>query len=148
MDPVTKTIIDCGQIILSDRWVDNTPPSKDVIMHVVLELKKLSIAKAVDMDAVYQDLVQKFHGGQMCAKNLAQQFISILHQHLTVEQIETIVDRNTKEPDSRICHTHDFIDANEAMAEALIQGGFGEYCEQLNPLINEAWTIAQKNNFK
>ena len=69
MDDVTKTVISCGQIILSGRWVDNTPPSKDVIMYVVLELKKLSISRAVDMDVVYKDLVQKFHGGQVCAKN-------------------------------------------------------------------------------
>ena len=71
MDDVTKTVISCGQIMLSGKWIDNEPPSKKVISHVVLELRKLSLAKNVDMNAVYRDLVQKFHGGQVCAKNNA-----------------------------------------------------------------------------
>lgn len=81
---------------------------------------------------------------------LARQFCFILREWLTRRQIQLIVARNRREPDERICHTHDFCDPNQAMIDAW------ERCYGIHPrcqsatdtrLWNKAWSIARRWNF-
>jgi len=46
---------------------------------------------------------------------LAQEFISILTDWLTVDQMSELRSLTSKLEDNSICHTHDYCDANEAM---------------------------------
>jgi hypothetical protein len=50
---------------------------------------------------------------------LGKRFVTILEEWLTPEEFETVRTRNdAREPG--VCHSHDFCDANEAMAQACI----------------------------
>lgn len=80
------------------------------------------------------------------ANNLAAAFRGIIGQWLTAEQLVEIDVRNQSEPDwpnTRICHSHDFCDANQAMLNALTDTGLS-YDEAL---VNEAWSIAKRQGF-
>ena len=83
---------------------------------------------------------------------LAQEFIRIIREWLTPEEVNCVVWANLMEPDSRICHTHDYCDANEAMLQACAK--FGLDCdtvindEAVRVLWNEAWELANKQRFK
>ncbi len=86
----------------------------------------------------------------MNADDLAAAFSVGLEEELTADQFDEVLSRNASESDPNICHSHDFCDANEVMAEAFsaLDGG------ELNPtdekqaaLVNEAWSIAKRSGF-
>jgi hypothetical protein len=62
-----------------------------------------------------------------------------------------VIDRNAAEADSSICHSHDFIDANEcmlaAMEECRIRFRFDPEDEIQAQLTSDVWSAAKKNNF-
>ena len=65
------------------------------------------------------------------------------------DDLAEIVQLNSEEDDTRICHTHDFFDANEAMMEAFAELGISD---DLNDdvtaqLWGRAWRLAMDNGF-
>ena len=51
-------------------------------------------------------------------KKLADRFIREMLKSLSVAQLRTVDKRNAAQKDDRICHSHDFLDANMVMLEA------------------------------
>lgn len=61
-------------------------------------------------------------------EDLARAFFDELDSSLTSEQLREVCRRNAAETDPIICHTHDFIDANECMIDAWAKcEGFPEF---------------------
>ena len=93
---------------------------------------------------------------------LAAEFICGLRETAGVEALVEIVERNRREPDPNICHTHDFCDANMVMFEAFeavlgrppgfITDGTGSALEEADiELADKAWNLAMsllKEEFK
>src|SRR4051812_31079788 len=84
--------------------------------------------------------------------SLARKFSDLIKRDLTNDQLRQVLILNTADPDKSICHTHDFIDANEAMAEAmedLFQKDASELIrdDHYLDLWNKCWSIAKENNF-
>jgi hypothetical protein len=83
---------------------------------------------------------------------LAETFSRLMVEDLTVEELEAINIRNWRNRYGRLsCGTHDFIDGNEVMIEALkIHGidGYSYMDHDLNELINHAWQYAKEHNFQ
>jgi hypothetical protein len=52
------------------------------------------------------------------ADRIAQRFVGILRDWLTADEWAAMVAANRAETDPRVCHSHDYCDANEAMFEA------------------------------
>lgn len=51
-------------------------------------------------------------------KRLAEEFSKVLRIWLTPMQMAIVVERNSENTDERVCHSHDFCDANMAMQDA------------------------------
>ncbi len=79
-------------------------------------------------------------------KKLANKFCRGLQLALTDEEMVEAVDRNTNESNPLVCHSHDFCDANQVMIDVLGEGF--ENTDEQNSLINAAWNLAKKNEFK
>lgn len=83
--------------------------------------------------------------------DLARQFCRVLRDTLSPTQMAEAVRRNAAETDPTICHSHDFCDANMAMAEAwesLSAVPCGADCpDAVNAIWNAAWDMAKDANF-
>ena len=73
---------------------------------------------------------------------------------LTHSQLRTVQKRNANEPNTNICHSHDFCDANMVMDEAFtsvfgrsILPDEGEMTEDDLAVFNAAWDIASARGF-
>lgn len=88
---------------------------------------------------------------------LAKAFAAILKEWASPEEWTTMRRANAAETDPTICASHDFCDANEAMAEAFTKLGLtapgDEGCEDGSPafeetcgLWNAAWALAKKED--
>lgn len=78
---------------------------------------------------------------------IAEAFAEVLRQWLTREELETIRSRNASQNDPGICHSHDFCDANMAMAPAFEQvtGREPESDSEADAsLWNDAWDLAKR----
>ena len=84
-------------------------------------------------------------------KQLATEFSKELAWVLTEVELAEVVKRNAEEPDSGICHSHDFTDANQAMLDVFERHGMdiaGEGgVEQYGSMWNQAWAQAKSDNF-
>jgi len=80
---------------------------------------------------------------------LADQFITVIQDWLTVCQCQEIDKLNRLETSPLVCHTHDYCDANEAMDQALTACGVetDTQKEEQRQLWNGAWEIAKKTGF-
>jgi hypothetical protein len=81
---------------------------------------------------------------------LASEFSRVLRSWLTVGEMEQVISRNKRETDPRICHSHDFCDANMAMDEAFttITGRELDADDGSDvALWGKAWDIALKSEF-
>ena len=86
--------------------------------------------------------------------DLARHFIETLRSWLTAEQLATVVTRNATSEYARACASHDFCDANEAMAEAY-QTTFDvpmplsedEGADRALVACNSAWALARSAEF-
>ena len=89
---------------------------------------------------------------------VAFEFSEVLRNWLTLEEMDEVILRNANEyKDSDVCASHDFCDANMAMAEAFDNLGLTttadiEDCESTEwiaaqDLWNTAWTIAKISSF-
>lgn len=79
------------------------------------------------------------------ASVLADHFTGVLRNWLTPEQWVEVVSRNADEESPNVCHSHDFCDANMAMAEAW-ENAFGfdpdVADEEVATRWGEAWNLA------
>lgn len=77
------------------------------------------------------------------ATAVSKEFSKLLSQYLSVNQLEQIRILNRDEKDDNICHTHDFLDANEVMAEAF-EAVTGHEMNIQDDSNLELWNIAWK----
>jgi hypothetical protein len=83
-------------------------------------------------------------------EQFAREFSVVLRSWLTPAQMEEVIARNKAETDPRICHSHDFCDANMAMNEVFLDKhglDLNAEDEAHVTLWNEAWDIAKANDF-
>lgn len=80
---------------------------------------------------------------------LAIDFCILLRHYLLPEEMTEVIERNRVEPDERVCHSHDFLDANEVMAEAVTLQGveFDVQDEDQRISWNAAWYAAKAVEF-
>ena len=83
---------------------------------------------------------------------VAKVFSMYVRWALGEDRLAEVIRRNAEEANPHICHTHDFIDANEAMYTAMLNLGFAhEYDDSISydqtDLMNAAWEIAKKADF-
>lgn len=82
---------------------------------------------------------------------MAREFIDLLKIWLTSEEMAEVVRRNEGENDPRICHTHDFCDANMAMHEVFMRHGMDVTDEggvsRFGQKWGEVWQTAKENRF-
>jgi hypothetical protein len=87
---------------------------------------------------------------QSVATGLANAFSNLLCTYLTPEQIAQANADNVADGDPRVCHSHDYIDANEVMAEAWV-ALFGFEIDLQNDdmrvLWGDAWDAAKAAGF-
>lgn len=88
-------------------------------------------------------------------KQVAGEFIAVVRERLTPHEVAVAMARNQGDVlkgQPGACHTHDFMDANEAMAEGFVRAGVvssGELAahEAYTELWNEAWALARELKF-
>lgn len=78
-------------------------------------------------------------------ETLAREFIRIVSQWLTQEEINLVRELNEKERNPNVCHSHDFCDANMAMLSAWEAVGDQETCP--DALWIKAWDLAKTWSF-
>ncbi len=82
---------------------------------------------------------------------LAREFSHQLKQELTSDEIKQVVMRNRTEHDDRICHSHDFCDANMILHEVFMNHGMDIADEggreRWGALWDEAWRLAKSADF-
>lgn len=76
---------------------------------------------------------------------LAVDFAESVREYLTLAQLAEVVMRNAHEADSTICHSHDFIDPNQCMLDALEEQGMEFEADNMGQsiLIDDAWNMAK-----
>lgn len=108
------------------------------------------------------------------APALAAEFSRFLRKHLNAYELACAITLNDDEPSDAICHTHDFCDANEVMAQACEAAGVEillpcdahvcndecrsngctnrhadeETLQDQCDWINEAWSLAKRAKFE
>ena len=84
---------------------------------------------------------------------LAKQFAITLRDWLSAGEMLRLVDMNAAETDPKICHSHEFCDANLAMNRAAIALDIdlwekdGTMSTATIDMWNSAWELAKTNNF-
>lgn len=84
----------------------------------------------------------------MTKEELAKTFSFKLAEEIGKFKVCRVNRRNKNDKDKRVCHSHDFTDANQVMIDALAE--FGEEPDLnvgFTKLIDDAWTLAKKNLF-
>ena len=83
-------------------------------------------------------------------EELAREFSRLLLAYIGLEDMETVNYLHDLDgPESGICHTHDYCDANQIMIDAIqniIGGEYGFDLDDCNCL-NQAWNMARRNEF-
>lgn len=84
------------------------------------------------------------------SRDLAYAFAALLRSELE-DEIQQVIALNQDEANQAICHSHDFIDANEVMADAFRQT-FGREVDLQSDadgaIWNEAWRLAKESEFE
>jgi hypothetical protein len=84
-------------------------------------------------------------------ESLAREFSDALNDLLSPEEIHEIVERNHGETNPRICHTHDFCDANVVLFDVFMKYGMNIAEEggrdRWGQLWDDSWTIAKASDF-
>lgn len=89
------------------------------------------------------------------AWRVAREFCDVMRAHLG-DNIAEVLRLNAEEPDSTLCHSHDFIDANMTMLDALVAAGYTERQvmdsihaddDTITRIWNLAWDIAKAHDF-
>jgi hypothetical protein len=84
-------------------------------------------------------------------ETLANEFGAALRSLLTAEEMADVVERNAREASPRICHSHDFCDANELLLEVFHSHGMDVADEggldRWGKLWDDAWNLAKERGF-
>lgn len=106
---------------------------------------------------VATDAVATALANQLVTK-LANQFSLVLRDWMTEDQMAEVLLRNVNETNPSICHTHDFVDANQAMLDAAEMIGIATDDVGIDTpatdgvlgthLWNAAWNLAKSNGFR
>lgn len=89
-------------------------------------------------------------------EKIARDFSELLQKEIGKHNLKKVVDLNRAEEDPKICHSHDFCDANMVMGKAMQKNGYKEFLDKpLEDQVtqeelkvwNEAWETAKKNEF-
>lgn len=84
-------------------------------------------------------------------QDLANEFVIVIREWLTPEQLAEIDKRNATDDykETGCCATHDFCDANQAMIDALerFNVALDIQDEAQRVLIDDAWQIAKRDGF-
>jgi len=86
----------------------------------------------------------------LTAVNLARAFSSVLKEWISDDQMKKVNELNQTQEYIDCCASHNYCDANEAMAEALEALNVDHpdlNNDGMRNLWNEAWTIAKQNQF-
>ena len=75
------------------------------------------------------------------AAEIAQSFQDKLSYWLDRWELQELRNRNAKEPNPYVCHSHDYLDANDTMAEAFDDCG-ADYGDE--ELWDMAWGLSAK----
>lgn len=82
---------------------------------------------------------------------LARSFSAAMMRHVSADSMREIIARNHDSNHSGACHSHDFTDANEVMAEAWADvGSLPELDTSTDAhclLWNQAWNLAKRKDF-
>jgi hypothetical protein len=91
--------------------------------------------------------------------DLARTFSELLKDYLSPEQMAEVIRLNHAETNKNVSHAHDYLDANEVMAEAfeivygsepvigIVTGPRAAACERDTRRWNAAWTLAEKFDY-
>lgn len=82
--------------------------------------------------------------------NIARAFGSGIQEALNREQFARLIDLNACEEDYRICHSHDFCDANQVFADAFITIVGRDIDTQSDADVttwSDAWALAKEAKF-
>ncbi len=74
---------------------------------------------------------------------LAFAFAERIRGALSPVKLAVVIDRNRKETDPRVCHSHDFLDSNTLMREVMNTVGVSTD----SPIWDEAWDLAKAHDF-
>lgn len=83
----------------------------------------------------------------------ARVFSKKLQEELTPEEFRQAIEDNRTEESEGVCHTHDYMDANEVMADALEEVMGEGYCDDIPPnqekvlFWNSVWELAFTKEF-
>lgn len=77
--------------------------------------------------------------------DIAREFCQYINWWMSAEDLAEAVKRNKEDPNPNVCHTHDFIDANEAMIAAFQSYGL-DPLDNID-LCNKAWDLAKAAEF-
>lgn len=83
------------------------------------------------------------------AETLAREFVRILREWLSSDELREIDERNRLDENQNNCHSHDFCDPNQAMIDALESLGeeWDFESEQQMAEINAAWDLVKSRGF-
>lgn len=101
------------------------------------------------LDTVRSEALARLRRAEEIAANpaphIAERFVAILREWITDEDWNEMLARNYAETDPRICHSHDYCDANMAMVDAFqaVLGREPDVGTEADAAIcNAAWDIA------
>lgn len=85
-------------------------------------------------------------------RRLAKAFCDALCDEMGADDLASIIHRNAIEQDPNVCHTHDYVDANQVMLNAIT--ATGDYANNVDinsdrivALTSAAWNLAKAVKF-
>lgn len=83
---------------------------------------------------------------------LAREFSAALRALLSADQMQMVIERNAEETNPRICHSHDFCDANVVLLEVFLSHGMDPAdeggMERWGGLWDATWNLAKAQKFE
>jgi hypothetical protein len=101
----------------------------------------------------YRVFEQKRTEREELVERIAKLYSEKLKQELTPEELTQAIKDNRSEEMDGVCHTHDYIDANMVMLEAMEEIMGEGYCDDIpvdqekTLLWNDSWKMAFKNEY-
>jgi hypothetical protein len=84
----------------------------------------------------------------MTKEEMAKKFSLALKEEIGIDNLKKVIKLNAEEKDIRICHSHDFTDANQVMLDSIDPNmTLFKNLEDQWDKIEEIWTMADLNNF-
>jgi hypothetical protein len=127
-----------------DQYVRNNHLSGEEISELMYDLRKEGITT---LTKPTPEKASKPSFGLV--EKLARKFSDNVKKAHSPAQLKTILERNKQEQQKGVCHTHDFFDANEFMADAFDALGLplDPADAESSRLWSDAWSLAKENDF-